>query len=273
MGIENIHVTLNEKNFVKDIETGFICTGHNWRGADQYVNASNDVARFGKMGAVEINDVLYKQAVGEKGFTQFNPVANQASRVSWLVQLGVTSNDDLAKIAVANLDKEPEVAIKAMKDYLGSLSEKELGRFQLYEAGGNIDIHARKAYDAVRNLYSKRNGEVNLDLLKKVRTFDEFGNPVVSTKNLSLEDLPNSSKLSPEFISGPTLVPVFESNNFAAWSCAVRFLTKVLSASRCTGVMMSHVMQWCSMSAIACSRTGLGSALAKTCVFSVWRGL
>jgi hypothetical protein len=186
------------------------------RGADQYVNATNDVARFGKMGAVEINGVAYKQAVGEKGFTQFNPVASQASRISWLVQLGVTSNDDLAKIAVANLDKEPEVAIKAMKDYLGSLSEKELGRFQLYEAGGNIDIHARKAYDAVRNLYSKRNGEVNLDLLNKVRTFDEFGNPVVSTKNLSIEDLPNTSKLSPEFISGPTLVPVFESNNFPA---------------------------------------------------------
>jgi hypothetical protein len=185
------------------------------RGADQYVNATNDVARFGKMGAVEINGVAYKQAIGEKGFTQFNPVANQASRISWLVQLGVTSNDDLAKIAVANLDKEPEVAIKAIKDYLGSLSEKELGRFQLYEAGGNIDIHARKAYDAVRNLYSKRNGEVNLDLLNKVRTFDEFGNPVISTKNLSIEDLPTTSKLSPEFISGPTLIPVFESNNFA----------------------------------------------------------
>lgn len=185
------------------------------RGGDQYVNATNDVARFGKMGAIEINDVLYKQAVGEKGFTQFNPVANQASRISWLVQLGVTSNDDLAKIAVANLDKEPEVAIRAMKDYLEGLSEKELGRFQLYEAGGNIDIHARKAYDAVRNLYSKRNGEVNLDLLNKVRTFDEFGKPVVSTKNLSIEDLPTTSKLSPEYISGPTLVPVFESNNFA----------------------------------------------------------
>jgi hypothetical protein len=185
------------------------------RGGDQYVNATNDVARFGKMGAIEINGVAYKQAVGEKGFTQFNPVANQASRISWLVQLGVTSNDDLAKIAVANLDKEPEVAIRAMKDYLEGLSEKELGRFQLYEAGGNIDIHARKAYDAVRNLYSKRNGEVNLDLLNKVRTFDEFGKPVVSTKNLSIEDLPTTSKLSPEYISGPTLVPVFESNNFA----------------------------------------------------------
>jgi hypothetical protein len=185
------------------------------RGADQYINATNDVARFGKMGAVEINGVAYKQAVGEKGFTQFNPVANQASRISWLVQLGVTTNDDLAKIAVANLDKDPQIAIDAMKTYLGTLSKKELGRFQLYEAGGNIDIHARKAYDAVRNLYSKRNGDVNLDLLSKVRTFDELGNPVISTKNLSIEDLPTTSKLSPEFISGPTLVPVFESNNFA----------------------------------------------------------
>ena len=185
------------------------------RGADQYLSATNDVAKFGKMGAIEIDGVAYKQAVGEKGFTQFNPVANQASRISWLVQLGVTTNDDLAKIAVVNLDKEPEIAIRAMKDYLGSLSEKELGRFQLYEAGGNIDIHARKAYDAVRNLYSKRNGEVNLDLLNKVRTFDKSGNPIISTKNLSIEDLPSTSKLSPEFISGPTLVPVFQGNNFA----------------------------------------------------------
>ena len=185
------------------------------RGADQYLSATNDVAQFGKMGAVEINGVAYKQAVGEKGFTQFNPVASQASRISWLVQLGVTTNDDLAKIAIANLDKEPEIAIRAMKTYLGTLSEKELGRFQLYQAGGNIDIHARKAYDAVRNLYSKRNGDVNLDLLGKVRTFDNAGNPVISTKNLSIEDLPTTSKLSPEFISGPTLIPVFESNNFA----------------------------------------------------------
>jgi len=185
------------------------------RGADQYLNATNDVAKFGKMGAVEINGQAYKQALGEKGFTQFNPVANQASRVSWLVQLGITSNDDLAKIVVANLDKDPKIAIDAVKDYLGKLSPKELGRFQLYEAGGNIDIHARKSYDAVRNLFSKRNGDVNLDLLNKVRTYDNAGNPVISTKNLSIDDLPTSSSLSPEFISGPTLIPVFESNNFA----------------------------------------------------------
>jgi multimeric flavodoxin WrbA len=32
--IENAHVTLGEANPVEGIEAGFICTGHNWRGAD-----------------------------------------------------------------------------------------------------------------------------------------------------------------------------------------------------------------------------------------------
>jgi len=32
--IENINVTLKEKNIVKGIDAGLICTGHNWRGSD-----------------------------------------------------------------------------------------------------------------------------------------------------------------------------------------------------------------------------------------------
>jgi hypothetical protein len=188
------------------------------RGADQYLVATNDAAQFGKMAAIEIDGVAYKQALGDKAFTEFNPVANQQSRISWLVQLGVTSNDDLAKIAVQNLDDEPK-ALEAMREYLRNLSPKERARFQLYDesVGGNINVHAKKAYDAVRNLYSKRNGEINLDLLNKVRFTDKGGKVVVSTKNLSLEDLPNkmSVELTPEFISGPTLVPVSDTGNFA----------------------------------------------------------
>ena len=188
------------------------------RGADQYLVATNDAAQFGKMAAIEIDGVAYKQAMGDKAFTEFNPVANQQSRISWLVQLGVTSNDDLAKIAVQNLDDEPK-ALEAMREYLRNLSPKELARFQLYDesVGGNINVHAKKAYDAVRNLYSKRNGDINMDLLDKVRFVDRKGNVVVSTKNLSLEDLPNkmSVELTPEFISGPTLVPVSDTGNFA----------------------------------------------------------
>jgi ribosomal protein L12E/L44/L45/RPP1/RPP2 len=188
------------------------------RGLDQYLVATNDAAQFGKMAAIEIDGVAYKQAMGDKAFTQFNPVANQQNRISWLVQLGVTSNDDLAKIAVANLDNEPK-ALEAMREYLRNLSPRERARFQLYDesVGGNINVHAKKAYDAVRNLYSKRNGEINMDLLDKVRFVDKKGNVVVSTKNLSLEDLPNkmSVELTPEFISGPTLVPVSDTGNFA----------------------------------------------------------
>ena len=188
------------------------------RGLDQYLVATNDAAQFGKMAAIEIDGVAYKQAMGDKAFTQFNPVANQQNRISWLVQLGVTSNDDLAKIAVANLDNEPK-ALEAMREYLRNLSPRERARFQLYDesVGGNINVHAKKAYDAVRNLYSKRNGEINMDLLDKVRFVDKKGSVVVSTKNLSLEDLPNkmSVELTPEFISGPTLVPVSDTGNFA----------------------------------------------------------
>jgi hypothetical protein len=189
-----------------------------FRGADQYLVATNDAAQFGKMAGIEIDGVAYKQAMGDSAFTQFNPVANQQNRISWLVQLGVTSTDDLAKIAVANLDNEPK-ALEAMRDYLRNLSPKERARFQLYDesVGGNINVHAKKAYDAVRNLYAKRNGEVNLDLLNKVRFTDKSGKVVVSTKNLSLEDLPDrmSVDLTPEFISGPTLVPVSDTGNFA----------------------------------------------------------
>jgi len=189
------------------------------RGADQYIQATDDVAKYGKMGAVEIDGVAYRQALGESGFTEFNPVANQQSRISWLVQLGVTSTDDLAQIAVKYLDDETR-ALAEMRTYLSNLTEAELKRFQLYDesVGGNTSLHAKKAYDAVRNLYSKRNGEINMDLLGKVRTLGDDGEYVVSTKNLSLEDLPTKmdTSLTPEFISGPTLVPVSDTGNFAA---------------------------------------------------------
>jgi len=189
------------------------------RGADQYIQATDDVAKYGKMAAIEIDGVAYRQALGESGFTEFNPVANQQNRISWLVQLGVTSTDELAQIAVKNLDDEGK-ALAEMRDYLANLTEAQRNRFQLYDAsvGGNTAVHAKKAYDAVRNLYSKRNGEINMDLLSKVRTLGNDGNYVVSTKNLSLEDLPTKmdTNLTPEFISGPTLVPVADTGNFAA---------------------------------------------------------
>jgi hypothetical protein len=187
------------------------------RGGDRYLSVTQDVSKYGKMGELEINGVRYKQSTGDKAFTQFNPVANQQARVSWLVQLGITTNDELAKIAVRNLDNR-EVAIKEMRDYLSGLNPKLRNRFQLYSAGGNVNVHAERAYEAVKNLFSKRNGEINQDLLNKVRYVDKSGKLTVSSKNLTIDDLPGvgDASLVPEYISGPTLVPVADSGNFAA---------------------------------------------------------
>lgn len=43
--IQNIHTTLGEKNIVSGIDSGFICTGHNWRGKS-VVDVQKDVLNF-----------------------------------------------------------------------------------------------------------------------------------------------------------------------------------------------------------------------------------
>lgn len=189
------------------------------RGGDQYLNVSNDVSKFGRMGALEIDGVAYKASIGDKGFTEFAPAANKQNRISWLVSLGVTTNDDLAKIAVKHMGNSPEAerkALDAMEEYLGSLSKEELGRFSLYSRGETIQTHARRAYDATKNIYSKADGSINDDLLAKVRFTDEAGDVKVSTSNLKLEDLPSNLDDTPRLIHGPTMVPVSESQNMAA---------------------------------------------------------
>lgn len=189
------------------------------RGGDQYLNVSNDVSKFGKMGALEIDGVRYKQSIGDKGFTEFAPAANKQNRISWLVSLGVTTNDDLANIAVKYMGNNPgdeTKAINAMIDFLDNLSPAEKGRFILYTRGETVQSHARRAYDAVKNIYSKADGSINDDLLAKVRFTDEAGNVKVSTSNLKLEDLPSSLADTPRLIHGPTMVPVSESENMAA---------------------------------------------------------
>lgn len=186
------------------------------RGGDQYLNTSNDISRFGKMGAIEVDGVKYKASTGGQAYTDFNPVANKQSRISWLVQLGITSNDYLAKIAVKNLDK-PEVAVAEMTKYLDELPTVLRNRFQSMSAKGvTSQQHAERAFQAVQNLYSKADGTLNTDLWNKIAKLDKSGNRVVSTADLRLSDLPNTTDLAPKFVHGPTLVPVSESSNQAA---------------------------------------------------------
>ena len=188
------------------------------RGASQYTSVTQDVSKFGgvKMGAIEVNGEAYKQATGTS-FSNFNPVVSQENRTSWLFTITANVNSELGSLAIKNLDPAitRKQAIDNIRDYLDGLPKKDLGRFRLYAKGETTQRHAESIYDSVRPYFSMRNGELNTDLLSKVRFTDEAGNVVVKADDISLTDIPglNRIDLAPEFISGPTLVPV--TDNFA----------------------------------------------------------
>lgn len=210
--VANVAKYGNLDNLLADVTEG----GKNGvRGGGRYQSVASDVSRFGKMDAITIDGKAYQRSVGDKAFTNFNPVANDAAKVSWLFQIGVMTNDSLGRIAVKHLDDE-ETAINEMFKYLKNLPERDLNRFQLRAKGVDEMLHAQRAYLAVRTLFSKADGNLNEDLWKRVVTTDAEGYVRVSANKLRLADLPNDPKLAPTFISGPTLVPVSAGDNFAA---------------------------------------------------------
>lgn len=185
------------------------------RGGGRYQNVADDVSRFGKMDAIVIDDKAYKRSMGDIPFTNFNPVANEQAKVSWLFQIGVMTNDELGRIAVKYLNDEDR-AISEMFKYLKSLPQRDRDRFQLYFKGADEYTHAQRAFLAVNTLFSKADGKLNEELWSKVVKTDADGYVRVTARDLRLADLPTDPRMAPTYISGPTLVPVSASDNFAA---------------------------------------------------------
>jgi hypothetical protein len=185
------------------------------RGGGRYQSVASDVNRFGKMDAITIDGKAYQRSIGDKSFTNFNPVANEQAKVSWLFQIGVMTNDELGRIAVKYLNDE-DTAIQKMFEYLKNLPQRDKDRFQLYFKGADEMTHAQRAFLAVHTLFSKADGNLNQDLWRKVVTTDPDGYVRVSANKLRLAELPNDPSMAPTFISGPTLVPVSAGDNFAA---------------------------------------------------------
>lgn len=187
------------------------------RGFDQYHSAIDDAAKYGKLEPLKIDGIKYKQSMGTEAFTQFNPVADQKSRVSWLVRIGITTNDEAESIAVKFLD-DKKTAIDELQKYFDNLSPQERAKFELYSAsvGGNTRIHAERLYASVRAIYSNADNEINTKLLNKVRRKNKDGNIIVSSTNLNISDLPDIGDVrgAPSYITGPTLIPVSETSEF-----------------------------------------------------------
>jgi hypothetical protein len=182
------------------------------RGADQFMAATDDVSRFGEMAAIEYNGVKLKEVYGDRAYAPYSPVASVEARIGWLIQIGRITTDEVGNIAVRNLLDEGK-AIDELTAYFKSLSQVERERFQLYSVPGETEqTHAKRVFQATKNLFSKENGDVNEELLAKVRFVDGLGNVKVSSRNLGLDDLPDMQDfaLAPKWITGPVLVPVTE---------------------------------------------------------------
>ena len=194
------------------------------RGASQYTSVTEDISKYGanRTAELKIDGIAYEQATGVP-FGQLNPVVSEANRVSWLFTLAANANSDLGSLAFKymrpGIDEATrrEVAIRGITQYLDDLPEKVYGRFRLKADGVDSKTHAAAIYDTVRAYVSKKDGSLNEELLKKIRTIDADGNIKISAKELSLDDIPGVGAYAdaPEFISGPTFVPT-TGNNFAA---------------------------------------------------------
>jgi hypothetical protein len=155
---------------------------------------------------------------GAKTYTQMAPLANEATQVAWAMRIGYYSNDRLGRIAVANLSDDADVtkdAIAKINAWLNdSANAKQVAAFRMEERGISTEEHAKRIYDAAKQLFVKKDGKINQDLLSKVRTLDPESGEYRITGKLGLDDLPENIDDVPEYIVGPQLVPVTDTGNY-----------------------------------------------------------
>lgn len=189
------------------------------RGLDSYLKVTEDVSKYGKAEVLDVNGKAYKAQTGSSFVTE-NPVLSTESRVGWLTKLGMFGASDLRRQTILNIsDGIPrDIAIKNIRKYLEDLPEKARGRFELYKAGGDVQQHATALYDDTILYFSKADGSLNKELLDKVRFYDRDGNLRVSTRSLTIDDLPgpDQAHLAPQAISIPRMIPVSDTPNFAS---------------------------------------------------------
>jgi len=185
------------------------------RGGDYSIQASNDTKRYGKLRAIEYDGKAYKQAGGS--FADFNPVATDQARLGWLVKIAIHTNDEVDSVLLKHLN-DKERSIQDLVDYLDANPGLK-NRFQSISGGlATTYEHAERAYMDVLNTFSKKNGKLNEDLWRKIRKEGPDGEVRLSSKTLSVDDLPKKTDadLHPASISGPNLIPVGNSENIGA---------------------------------------------------------
>lgn len=149
----------------------------------------------------------YGKKPGERAFTpQALSTQDEASIFSWMSRIGYYANDDLGKIAVANLDNQQEF-LNLGRQWL----QTKTGKQYLKDAQLSNDMSESEllslVFNRTRSHFVKRDGNINEDLLSKIRVKGKDGKWKVEGQ-LSIDDMPTNDADIPQAIIGPTLVPV-----------------------------------------------------------------
>jgi hypothetical protein len=190
-------------------------------GVDTFTRTVN-FARKNNVRTAELSYNLPKgkfaRAKGAKAYTAMAPLANEATQVAWAMRIGYYSNDKLGRIAVANLTDdadEAQIAIGKIATWLNDpANAKQVAAFRMEERGISTEEHAKRVYDAAKQLFVKKDGKINQDLLSKVRALDPETGEYRITGKLGLDDLPKNIDDVPDYIVGPQLVPVTDTGNY-----------------------------------------------------------
>ena len=152
---------------------------------------------------------------GERAFTpQALDPQDEASMFSWMSRISYYANDNLGGIAVANLDNQTEF-LKQARTWLLTNKGKQYLKDARLTNNLSEDELLNLAFTRTKQLFSKRNGEINLDLLNKIRVKGDFDQYKVSG-SLSIDDMPTNPDDIPNVIIGPTLVPAVEANRLTS---------------------------------------------------------
>ena len=139
---------------------------------------------------------------------------SESSLVGYLQRLSFYGNDELGSLALANVDLPEADAIELIRNWLRSPKGQKLkSEAQAIDLTNLDDItYAREVYNRARELVTKRGDQkINLDLLNKIRTFDDDTNQYIISGKLGLDDVQNVdiNDLPLEYV-GPELIPVVE---------------------------------------------------------------
>ena len=179
-------------------------------GTDHWNDAIRTVDKYGVAREYKVDGVTYAKDHGGN-YREYSPITTEG-KIAWITSIAASGNDELGSIALQYIEN-PGYAVNKIREFIDSPQyAKEKAGFQLYKNGVDSEEHAKRVYAATRNLFVNNSNELNQTLLNKVRIRTPEGGIKVNTRDLGINDLPSVASDAPQFISGPSIMPIAEGN-------------------------------------------------------------